>query len=174
MSQRRRRRRRRGRGGGSGRAAAPTPESQQTQPGGPARGKRRRRRRGRGKAPSSPRSSEDLVRALPGERPESLTAPPDGQKLEDLIGELQSTWGVPQYPQEYRLLLKVADPRDRVTTPARTEREKPEEPTPSDGQPRREKAPPRQQMDRPESSAEPRRRRRRRRRKKGEGGDEGG
>jgi hypothetical protein len=79
------------------------------------------------------------VRALPRERPATLTAPPDGQTLEVLIGELQSEYGVPQYPQEYRITLKVADERDR------TERSAPEEPAPppaqGNGSPRREKAP---------------------------------
>jgi hypothetical protein len=41
--------------------------------------------------------------------PDRLTAAPDGQSLEEVIGELQSVWGVPQYPQEYRLTIKVAD-----------------------------------------------------------------
>src|SRR5688572_5807593 len=120
MSQPRRRRRRgRKRPNSSTQARS---DSNQKQPGQQPRresvaesaggGGSRRRRRGRGRRGGqkirSPKSSEDLVRALPQERPESLTAPPDGQNLEELIGELQSTWGVPQYPQEYRLLIKVA------------------------------------------------------------------
>lgn len=100
------------------------------------------------KAAASPKSSEDLVRALDKKRPTAITAPPDGQTLEQLIGELQSIWGVPQYPQEYRITLKVADEKD-----ARAERavamdevpdEKSSEARPRLGAaplPRREKAP---------------------------------
>ncbi|HWL66141.1 MAG TPA: hypothetical protein VNP73_09230 [Actinomycetota bacterium] len=53
------------------------------------------------------------MRALPRERPATLSAPEDGQKLEELIGDLQSVWGVPQYPQEYRITVKVQEDRDR-------------------------------------------------------------
>ncbi|MEO8323010.1 MAG: hypothetical protein ABI571_02610 [Actinomycetota bacterium] len=40
-----------------------------------------------------------------------LTLDPDGQDLDEIIGELQSVWGVPQYPQEYRITIKVAEER---------------------------------------------------------------
>ena len=49
---------------------------------------------------------------MPRERPETLTLPPDGTTLEAVIGDLQSEWGVPQYPQEFRITLKVAEDRD--------------------------------------------------------------
>ncbi len=118
MSQPRRKRRRRrkpqgdqGAGAQTGREVAP-----QGQQGGPAgAGRSRRRRRGAassGGGPAKQVSSEDLVRKAHSPRPKTLTAPPDGQKLEEIIRELQSVWGVPQYPQEYRLTLKVADERD--------------------------------------------------------------
>lgn len=124
-------------------------------------------------------SSEDLVRALPRERPEQLTAPPDGQTLEGLIGDLQSSYGVPQYPQEYRITIKVADAgrNDRPAEPA----DRPAEPTEGDAaargdgdQPRREKAsgPAREKAPSPARMAageegEPKRRRRRGRRRRG-------
>ncbi|MDQ3916777.1 MAG: hypothetical protein M3323_15830, partial [Actinomycetota bacterium] len=73
-----------------------------------SRTRRRRRRGGEGQV-ASPKSSEDLVRALPRERPAELTAPPDGQSLDTIIGELQSNYGVPAYPQEYRITIKVAE-----------------------------------------------------------------
>ena len=57
----------------------------------------------------------------------ALTAPPDGTTLEDVIGELQSTWGVPQNPQEFRITLKVADERE-ARSDARTVAEIREEP----------------------------------------------
>ncbi len=119
MSQPRRRRRRRRRGGGSeraGRQEQPRPAGEQPQSQASSKSKRRRRRRGRRGAaerpPESPGSSEDLVRALPTDRPDTLTAPHDGVTLEEVIGDLQSSWGVPQYPQEYRLTIKVAEDKD--------------------------------------------------------------
>ncbi|MDQ3766186.1 MAG: hypothetical protein M3346_02435 [Actinomycetota bacterium] len=94
------------------------PQGQQGAPSGA--GRSRRRRRGgaaSGMGPAKQVSSEDLVRKAHAPRPKTLTAPPDGQKLEEIIRELQSVWGVPQYPQEYRLILKVAD--EREARPAR-------------------------------------------------------
>ena len=123
MSQPRRKRRRRRKGGGTERAgqqeqprpAGQQPKSQSANP----KSRRRRRRRGRrGRAegpPASPGSSEDLVRALPTDRPDTLTAPHDGVTLEEVIGDLQSSWGVPQYPQEYRLTIKVAEEKEAKT-----------------------------------------------------------
>ena len=122
------------------------------------------------------------MRSWDKQRPETLTAPPDGQTLEGLIGELQSVWGVPQYPQEYRITIKVAEERD-----ARAERAVPleevadtkvEEARPSLGVtsagPRREKAPAAPRVgggdgDQPQA----RRRRGRRRRRRGRGGPNG-
>jgi hypothetical protein len=119
MSQPRRRRRRRRKGGGTQRAGQqeqPRSAGEQPSPQANPKGRRRRRRRGRRgaaeRAPASPGSSEDLVRALPTDRPDTLTAPHDGVTLEEVIGDLQSSWGVPQYPQEYRLTIKVAEERD--------------------------------------------------------------
>ena len=101
---------------------------------------RRRRRRGAGGGGgiASPKSSEDLVRALPRERPAELTAPPDGQSLDTIIGELQSNYGVPAYPQEYRITIKVAEEKAAggggQAAPSKTA------PAP-EGAPKREKAP---------------------------------
>ena len=194
-----RRRRRRGRRGGKG--SQPQGQSnketvRETAGGAPAgdrgqaRSKSSRRRRGRGRAgggrqPSgSPKSSEDLVRALPKERPETLTAPPDGQTLEGVIGDLQSTWGVPQYPQEYRIILKVAEEKETRSDPGngqspsrsssdRPVREQASE-QPSEQGPRREKAPAAPGLTQGTQREKAPRKRRRRRKRGGQGGSDGG
>jgi len=112
--------------------------------------------------------------------PDVLTGPPDGTTLEQLIGELQSDWGVPQSPQEFRITLKVAEERQsRGARVAEVEEVREEsEPraeaasdTPGDEQPRREKAPAAPRLgaegdapagDRPTSRRRKRSRRRRR------------
>jgi hypothetical protein len=176
MSPPRRRRRRRGRGE---QPEAPAKRTEgQTQPDGGrepgTQARSRGRRRGRGNArrkSGSPFLSEDLVRAAPKERPASLSGPPDGQTLEKLIGDLQSEWGVPQYPQEYRITIKVADERD-----ARSDRSSAAEPAaaspdagPAQPGPKRERAPaaPRVAAGAVEREAAPKRRRGRRRRRRG-------
>ena len=120
MSQQRRRRRRRRRGGGKQPQQAANATSQDSGAATPSsagervagRPKRRRRRRGGGgRREQAPRTLEDVVRAVKGPPPEKLSADPDGTTLDDVIGELQSIWGVPQYPQEYRITLKVAEDR---------------------------------------------------------------
>jgi hypothetical protein len=182
MSPPRRRRRRRGRGSRPEAAQSPNDNQaeSQTQPDHGSeqaqRSRARGRRRGRGgeqRRPASPLLSEDLVRALPKERPEQLTAPPDGQTLEALIGDLQSEWGVPQYPQEYRITLRVADERDvrteRAVTVESAERD-PNGDVAVSGVPRREKAPAAPRVgavDRVERQPAPKRRRGRRRRRRG-------
>lgn len=190
MSERSRRRRRRRRPGagtaggaeGQRRTERETPEGQPVaREQASAVGRSRRRRRGRSRTgqerTASPKSSEDLVRALPRERPATLTAPPDGQTLEGLIGELQSEYGVPQYPQEYRITVKVADERDRgertSEEPAARVAPPPNPPVP--GAPRREKAPSMSSATGERSGdqaegAPPRKRSRRRRRRRGGGG----
>jgi len=64
--------------------------------------------------------------------PTSLkTLPPDGTDLDDLIGDLQSEYGVPTTPQEYRLIIKVPAPEEptdpslevKPPTPARVDPE---------------------------------------------------
>lgn len=194
-----RRRRRRGRRGGRGPQSQGQPNNEtvrETASGAPAgeksqsRSKSSRRRRGRGRAgggrqtSGSPKSSEDLVRALPKERPETLTAPPDGQTLEGVIGDLQSTWGVPQYPQEYRIVLKVAEEREARSegsngqSQSRPSGEKPvREQAPersSEQGPRREKAPAAPGLTQGAQRDKAPRKRRRRRRRGGQGGSEGG
>jgi hypothetical protein len=174
MSQprRRRRRRRRASGDSSAEQSQRSADAQATpQKGGrPGRGRRRRGRRGSGgHKPPSPQTIEDVVREINGDPPDSLTAPADGRTLEQVIGDLQSEWGVPQYPQEYRITLKVADeprpaPPERETKngPNGVTRERAPAaprvgPAPTEGGSRREKAPRR------------RRRARRGRRRRGEG-----
>ena len=155
MSQPRRRRRRRRRGPAPGADDSPQPSSElqsSTSRGSRGRLRRRRGRRGSGRKQAAPQTLEDVVRAINGGPPDSLTAPPDGQKLEEVIGELQSVWGVPQYPQEYRITIKVAE--ERVATVEREVREGPNGvarerapaaprvgPPPGDQTVRREKAP---------------------------------
>ena len=188
LSQPRRRRRRRRRGGQPSdparrQQAAPSAQSAAAQPQQQGSQKKTRRRRGRGRGqarqPVAAKSSEDLVRAEPRERPATLTAAADGQTLEAIIGELQSVWGVPQYPQEYRITIKVAEERDqRPSEPEDNGRPSSEAPPPrsADG-PRREKAPAAPLMrNRGPSEAgsgegtSKRRRRGRRRRRGGSGG----
>jgi hypothetical protein len=190
MSERSRRRRRRRRTGSAGagetqrRAERETPDGQpvaREQAAGLTRARRRRRgrpRTGQERA-AAPKSSEDLVRALPRERPATLTAPPDGQTLEGLVGDLQSEFGVPQYPQEYRITLKVADEKERAERAQSEEgqaRVAPPPNPPAAGSPRREKAPamnaaPTDPAREQSPGASPRGRpRRRRRRRRGTGG----
>ena len=180
MSQPRRRRRRKRRSGppSDQAKASEQPRSQQQpqQKQGSGSTSRRRRRRGRARGeprqPASPKSSEDLVRALPREKPATLTAPADGQTLEGIIGELQSEYGVPQYPQEYRITLKVADD-SRGETVVQEERADPA-PQKTDG-PRREKAPaPPMLMRESTGTPSPNRKRRRGRRRRRRGGGDGG
>jgi hypothetical protein len=187
MSGRGRRRRRRRPSGEGGqqprRETAAQSQGPQNEGAQPARRSRNRRRRGRGggeRQPASPKSSEDLVRALPRERPEVLTLPPDGTTLEQVIGDLQSEHGVPQYPQEFRITLKVAEERDRERTapdaPARTATESGRAPA-VDGGPKREKAPSLRtggETGPSRESAPGRKRRRGRRRRRGGGGGSGG
>lgn len=46
------------------------------------------------------------------------TLPPDGTDLDQLIGALQSEYGVPATPQEYRLIIKVPAPEEHPTDPS--------------------------------------------------------
>jgi hypothetical protein len=178
MSPPRRRRRRRSKGERSDNVSAkPVAEGQPQAQGSRESGNgsrsrgRRRGRSGTQRESSSPFLSEDLVRALPKPRPATLTGPADGQTLEGLIGELQSEWGVPQYPQEYRITIKVADERDvRVDRPSGAAEARPETAEPSPGSPRREKAPAAPRVVATgvvEREPAPKRRRGRRRRKRG-------
>jgi hypothetical protein len=183
LSQPRRRRRRKRKSGAPSDQSQPSEQKQQQQSaqqqGAGGSGRRRRRRgrpRGESKRPS-PKSSEDLVRALPKEKPATLTAPADGQSLEGIIGDLQSQYGVPQYPQEFRITIKVADERDARSEPVPSEqRRKPAEKAANSG-PRREKAPAAPLLMRPDDSSpspNKRRRRGRRGRRRRGGGGEGG
>ena len=148
MSPPRRRRRRRGRGEQpeaprSAPKVRPSPivdERAGIQP----RSRGRRRRPGHRQAQEwIPVPIRGPRRAAPKERPASLSGPPDGQTLEKLIGDLQSEWGVPQYPQEYRITIKVADERDVRSD--RSSSPEPAAPSPQTGPaqpgPKRERAP---------------------------------
>jgi hypothetical protein len=81
--------------------------------------------------------------------------PEDGTRLEDVIGDLQSEWGVPQYPQEYRITLKVAEPKEAKAQPA-----------PASGALKREKAPAAPRIVADAEAVQPGSRRRRSRRRR--------
>lgn len=132
---RRKRRRRRSRGADDGHrasSAAPAETGAPSGEGSPGSPRSRRRRRGRGRpqqsvAPAT--SSEDIVRAPARKPPATLSRPADGLTLEQIVGELQSEWGVPQSPQEFRITLKVAEERSRGrVTAVVEERSDPEDP----------------------------------------------
>jgi hypothetical protein len=145
----------------------------------PENQKRSRRRKGRGRAAvrPSPASSEELVRAETKLDRSDLTAVSDGRTLEGVIGELQSTWGVPQNPQEYRITLKVAEEREGRGERVAIEEVREEVPVKrkaAGDQPRREKAPAAPRIGSGMAGAEPdepaaplRRKRARRRRRRG-------
>lgn len=171
----RRRRRRRGQGG----ERQPTPQQNAETTSQSRKSRRRRGRRGRGQGTqaASPQSSEDLVRALPRRRPETITAPPDGTTLEEVIGDLQSEWGVPQYPQEFRITLKVSEEKDgraekTVSADEAVKEAADDAQVPAiEGAPRREKAPSlRATAGGPTRERASRRRRRGGRRKRRRGG----
>jgi hypothetical protein len=177
MSQPRRRRRRgrRRQGGGDGtpatraaKAAESTQPAADPQRSGRAR-RRRRRRPAPDKQPEAPQTLEDVVRAAASRPTEGTTAPDDGRKLEDVIGELQSIWGVPQYPQEFRITVKVAEERSDARPP--------DEPAVTEGPTgvMRERAPAAPRVALPSGNAReqaPRRRRRTRRGRRRGGGRE--
>ncbi|MGH2729985.1 MAG: hypothetical protein ACRDJI_05180 [Actinomycetota bacterium] len=105
-----------------------------------------------------------------------MTAPPDGTTLEEVIGDLQSVWGVPQYPQEFRITLKVADERETRAERAVSMDDLPDEksdearPGLDTTSPRREKAPAAPRVaaaDGTQREKAPRRRRRARRKRRG-------
>jgi hypothetical protein len=206
QSRRRRRRRRRGTRGEQAEAAADTtPDGAASEPsapgvdagGQPSAGeasraprssRRRRRRRGRPQRPAEVASSETAEEVI--RRPSTdvarvaTTVPADGRTLENVIGELQSTWGVPQHPQEFRITVKVAEERiARGQRVAALEEVREEHSAAGQGdvdRPRREKAPaaPRIGATPADSTNEgagvTRRKRSRRRRRRGGRGSTGG
>jgi hypothetical protein len=115
----------------------------------------------------------------------ATTVPADGRTLESVIGELQSTWGVPQHPQEYRITVKVAEERtargQRVAALEEVREERPAGGEPDEDRPRREKAPAAPRIGAPppseatgEGAGIARRKRSRRRRRRGGRGSSGG
>ena len=189
MSQPRRRRRRRKKGG----QAAPrtdaqggqskTVREQTPQASSASRRSRRRRRRGNGareNAMVSPSSSEDIVAGRSKPAASDLAEAPDDTTLEQVIGDLQSEWGVPNSPQEYRITIKVAD-KERTRAPVDPNQNGGNgrapatkgEPTPSGDRPKREKAPAAPRIVSGADEAEvgaPKRRKRGRRRRRRKGG----
>lgn len=190
MSQPRRRRRRRKKGG----QAAPrtdaqggqskTVREQTPQASGAARRSRRRRRRGTGgtreNAMVSPSSSEDIVAGRSKPAASDLADAPDDTTLEQVIGDLQSEWGVPNSPQEYRITIKVAD-KERTRAPVDPNQNGGNgrapathaEPAQGGDRPKREKAPAAPRIISGADEAEdgtPKRRKRGRRRRRRKGG----
>ena len=106
-----------------------------------------------------------------------MTAPADGQTLEGIIGDLQSQYGVPQYPQEYRITIKVADENQRSDAPPVEERKQDADGAKTNG-PRREKAPAAPLLLRGDGETpapnKRKKRGRRGRRRRGGGGEGGG
>lgn len=136
-----------------------------------ARGKRRRGRRSKDSQPA--KSSEDLVRSFAPPKVAELEGAGDDTTLEEVIGELQSAHGVPRYPQEFRIVIKVAEPGNgRSPRPEEPAALKTAPPPPPDA-PRREKAPglagslgDSEPEPEPVAGRAPARKRRRRRRRK--------
>ncbi|HYN99722.1 MAG TPA: hypothetical protein VEU28_08635 [Actinomycetota bacterium] len=94
--------------------------------------------------------------------PTSLkTLPPDGTDLDDLIGDLQSEYGVPTTPQEYRLIIKVPAPEEPTDPSLEV---KPPAPARAEPQPEAEPSP---ASDEGQTRQRPSRRRRRGRRRAG-------
>jgi hypothetical protein len=90
--------------------------------------------------------------------------------LEQVIGDLQEVWGIPQNPQEYRITIKVPDERDaksdRPTTVEEIREDTERDPTVSTGDGRvRERAPAAPRMGASDSGGTPAKRRSRRRRR---------
>jgi hypothetical protein len=90
------------------------------------------RRRSHGRAAARETSVLDSMSSLPT----SLkTLPPDGTDLDELIGALQSEYGVPATPQEYRLIIKVPAPEEHTDPSLEV---KPPAPSPQNAEPRPE------------------------------------
>jgi hypothetical protein len=169
-----------GAGGGSARKTE-RDGSENRSSGRSRRGRRRGKARRESRETSETVSSEDLVRAPPRRPPRTLSRPPDGITLEQVIGELQSDWGVPQHPQEFRITLRVADERARSGGPTTVEElreERPAEPDAGSATPavaphvKREKAPAAPRVEavgsgEDASAGRSRKRRRSRKRKRG-------
>lgn len=87
-----------------GRRRRPVERSSPTsgQPTGDQTGRRRRRRRGRGQGGSA---LERMV--AEGKSTTVQTLPADGTVLEEVIADMQSNYGTPTTPQEFRLIVKV-------------------------------------------------------------------
>ncbi|MGQ0679471.1 MAG: hypothetical protein ACT4OM_07430 [Actinomycetota bacterium] len=60
----------------------------------------------------------DQMRTLPAQ---VRTLPPDGLVLEELISTMQTEYGTPSTPQEYRLIVKVPPPEDIASPTAPAE-----------------------------------------------------
>ena len=126
--------------------------------------------------------SEDIVagRSKP-EASDLVTKAPDDTTLEQVIGDLQSEWDVPNSPQEFRITIKIADKeRSRPPTDGNGRGGNGRRPaTKEEGsegaeRPKREKAPAAPRIDAgvgdDADGATPKRRKRSRRRRRRKGG----
>jgi hypothetical protein len=94
---------RRRRGRRRGRPQRTDKQEQGAQQSGEAPKKKRRRRRRR-------RPAETFESFLSSAKmSEAKTLPPDGTVLEEVISDLQDSYGTPATPQEYRLLVKLPE-----------------------------------------------------------------
>lgn len=79
-----------------------------------------RGRRSRG--PRGPRLTVDAALAAMSSRPKTLqTLPEDGTVLEELIENMQTEYGTPTTPQEYRLIIKFPTEEEVRPAPQRSE-----------------------------------------------------
>lgn len=144
---RNRRRRGRGRPAGTGAKQSSAPRDPAAPSGSAGAAGRRRRGRGRGRGrgpgggPNRPVSMASALQEMAGPRPKQLqTLPADGVILEELIADLQTEYGFPATPQEYRLLIKVpvsAEAETSSTEAPRSEDQPPQRPTDSTESPTR-------------------------------------
>ncbi|HVL64540.1 MAG TPA: hypothetical protein VM573_05145 [Actinomycetota bacterium] len=171
MTEPRRRRRKRRRGAGEGRPSEPTAAKSQPE----TTGTRRRRRRRRGGDRSGPQTAtlESILAGYRTPRDAPLTRDPDGQDVDEIIRELQSEYGVPLYPQEYRITIKVAEEKNgRAAAVVERQDADPQQVRRGPTGAVREKAPapPRVGSEDAEEQRSPKRRRRRGRKRRGGGG----
>lgn len=74
------------------------------------------RRRGSGRGSGARETS--VLESMSSLPTSLITLPPDGTDLDELIGALQSEYGVPATPQEYRLIIKVPAAEEPHTDPS--------------------------------------------------------
>ena len=109
------------------------PAEPKERPGSGRQGRGRRRARKGAKAGAGLGS---VIDSMAPRRPTTLSLPPDGTVLDELIADLEAEYGTPSTPQEYRLILKVASAEEPVH-PAEQEGPGRTEPGSNNDKPRR-------------------------------------